>query len=195
MFLAFDPPTNVATTRLGSTCHRPMLGQSAITVFATRSAASNTGNRARKEAILMTRVTIRLCSERCRPYDSTRPPQSTRSSRNEQVRTLGKGGPIRRLLWPVGHNCVVASRPQLCGSPAFSLFHTLPCITLMRPVDTFVFVPFFSPLPKRIPYKSPCTSQRIITRLLLLRMPICFQCDSSRRSRAERFLYSIRSPF
>ena len=139
MFLAFDPPTNVATTRLGSTCHRPMLGQSAITVFATRSAASNTGNRARKEAILMTCVTIRLCSERCRPYDSTRPPQSTRSSRNEQVRTLGKGGPIRRLLWPVGHNCVAllrflcfihfhASRScvlliHLCLFPSFSLLH------------------------------------------------------------------------
>ena len=34
-----------------------------------------------------------------------------------------------------------------------------------------------SPLPKKIPYKSPCTGQHIITRLLLLRKPICFQCD------------------
>ena len=52
MLLAFDTPTRVATTRLGSAFHTPMLGQSAITVFATLSAASNTGNRARKEAIL-----------------------------------------------------------------------------------------------------------------------------------------------
>ena len=54
MFSALDPLTKVATTRLGSTFHTPTLGWSTITVLTTLSAASKTGNKARKEAILMT---------------------------------------------------------------------------------------------------------------------------------------------
>ena len=64
MFSAFDPPTKVATTRLGSTFHTPTLGWSIITVFATLSAPSMTAEKARKEAILMTTCDHLLCRER-----------------------------------------------------------------------------------------------------------------------------------
>ena len=53
MFSAFDPPSKVATMRLGSTFYTATLGWSTITVLATLSAPSMTTDKARKEAILM----------------------------------------------------------------------------------------------------------------------------------------------
>ena len=48
MFSAFDPPTKAAITRYGSTFHSSMLGWSTNTVLVTLSAASKTGDRARR---------------------------------------------------------------------------------------------------------------------------------------------------
>ena len=64
MFLAFDRPTKVATTRFGSTFHTPTLGRSTITVARTLSAASKTGGRASKEAIHTTTCDHSLCARK-----------------------------------------------------------------------------------------------------------------------------------
>ena len=67
--IRFDPPTTVATTSLGSTFHKPTLGCSTIAVLATLSASSKTGDKARKEATLMTTYDHSLV-QTCHPYDN-----------------------------------------------------------------------------------------------------------------------------
>ena len=95
VFSVLDPPTKLATTRLGSTFHTPTLGWSTVDVSATLSAPSMTADKAREEAIFMTICDRSLVQRMCHPYDSTRLPRaaspgmcSKNESRSQRAATV-----------------------------------------------------------------------------------------------------------